>query len=203
MAFPQSPNDETSFGRRGALAALGLGLATAASPAVAEVVGPPPSGLSQAQGGIQALINPGHWIGQFIGINSHGESWDFDASPEEVSAAFVKALKNITPEQRKALVFTNLDIAEASAEKLKVLTWTKLEWLDVLDVAFKPLAEGGCTATVNIYATGFFPTSIPGAPILNTLLFFFPFASPSPSGGMLQNNRCNILYKMVKSNLKA
>jgi hypothetical protein len=39
---------------------------------------------------------------------------------------------------------------------------------------------GGTQAQATFYATGFFPTSIHLAPLLNVALFWFPFASPSP-----------------------
>jgi hypothetical protein len=48
----------------------------------------------------------------------------------------------------------------------------------------------GTTATVSIFATGFLPTSIPLAPIINVAMFFFPFVSPNPGGGLLQDSRC-------------
>lgn len=60
---------------------------------------------------------------------------------------------------------------------------------------------GGCAATVKLYATGFLPTSIPLAPVLNVLFFWFPFASPSPRGGMLQNSRSQELYEMLRAKL--
>jgi hypothetical protein len=59
----------------------------------------------------------------------------------------------------------------------------------------------GCKATVKLFATGFFPTSIPFAPVINVALFFFPFASPSPRGGMLQNMRSQELYEMLRTKL--
>ena len=36
------------------------------------------------QGPVQDVVSPGHWLGQFIGINSKSEEWQFDASPKEV-----------------------------------------------------------------------------------------------------------------------
>jgi hypothetical protein len=59
----------------------------------------------------------------------------------------------------------------------------------------------GCKATIKLFATGFFPTSIPLAPLINVALFFFPFASPSPRGGMLQNMRSQELYEMLRNKL--
>ena len=36
------------------------------------------------QGSVQDVVSPGHWLGQFIGITSKSEEWQFDASPKEV-----------------------------------------------------------------------------------------------------------------------
>ena len=89
---------ERPLGRREALAALTAASAFLQStPAQAAYVGEPPSIFSQLQGGIQGTLQPGHWLGQFIGINSHKEVWEFDASPEQVSKAMTAALKEITP----------------------------------------------------------------------------------------------------------
>ena len=43
-----------------------------------------PSSISSIQSPVQDIIAPGHWLGQLVGINSHSETWEFDASPEEV-----------------------------------------------------------------------------------------------------------------------
>ena len=53
---------------------------------------------------------------------------------------------------------------------------------------------GGTQAQATFYATGFFPTSIPLAPLLNVALFWFPFASPSPRGGMTHWPLLNTTY---------
>ena len=49
---------------------------------------------------------------------------------------------------------------------------------------------GGCEAAATFYATGFLPTALPLAPLVNVALFWFPFASPGGGrGGLLQNFR--------------
>eukprot|EP00961_Rhodomonas_salina_P052697 706522-Rhodomonas_salina.2 len=40
------------------------------------------------------------------------------------------------------------------ASRVHVLTWTKSEWLDALDVSLAPTAAGGTKASVSFYATG-------------------------------------------------
>lgn len=98
LAMTAGDDDVMNLGRRGAISGL-LGAIVLGNAAVAkaEVVGSPPSIFSQLQGGVQGIVAPGHWLGQFIGINSHSESWEFDASPDEVSKAMVDAIRDITP----------------------------------------------------------------------------------------------------------
>ena len=122
----------------------------------------------------------------------------FESSKEEVSAAFVDVLGELTEAQKKRLLIPNFDIVEKTSDHVHVLTWTKIEWLDALDVRLSETDEGTCVAKVSFYATGFLPTSIPGAPFFNVALAPLPFASPAPStsdypaeyrGGMLQKFR--------------
>ena len=80
---------------------------------------------------VQDAIAPGHWLGQFVGINSKTEKWEFaSSSPAEVSAALVGVLNGLTPERRSKLLIPEFKIARADAANVHVLTWTKAEWLD-------------------------------------------------------------------------
>jgi len=168
-----------------------------------------PSFVSGLQGTIQDTIAPGHWIGQLIGLNSKTETWEFsNSSPEEVSRALVDVLENLTDDRKAKLYMPEFRIEKADANKVHVLTWTKLEWLDTLDVTFRSNGNGngdgngnGCTAKASFYATGFLPTSIPGAPLFNTFFFWFPFASPGPRGEMLQDFRLRAIKGLVTKKL--
>jgi len=99
LAMSAQDEGARNLSRRGAISGL-LGASIVvgnAAGANAEVVGSPPSIFSQLQGGVQGIVAPGNWLGQFIGINSHSESWEFDASPDQVSKAMVDAIRDITP----------------------------------------------------------------------------------------------------------
>eukprot|EP00536_Pseudo-nitzschia_multiseries_P015717 jgi/Psemu1/43564/gm1.43564_g len=167
-----------------------------------------PSAVSGLQGTIQDTIAPGHWIGQFLGLNSRTETWEFpNDSPETVSKALVDVLGALTEDRRAKLFMPEFEIKTADASRVHVLTWTKLEWLDTLDVVFADSTtttskNGGCTAKASFYATGFLPTNIPGAPLVNTALFWFPFASPGPRGEMLQEFRLRAIKGLVTKKLE-
>lgn len=161
-----------------------------------------PSLLSSLQGPLQDVIAPGHWIGQFAGLNSKSEVWDFSgSSPEAVSAALVSVLDELTPERRLKLLIPEFRIARADAAAIHVLTWTKSEWLDSFDVKLEKKGNGGCRAKASFYATGFFPTSLPLAPLLNIAMAWLPFASPGPRNEMLQDFRLRALKGLLDKKL--
>ena len=161
-----------------------------------------PSIVSSIQGPVQDIIAPGHWLGQLFGLNSKTVQWNFDASPEMVSKTLVDVLDRLTPEQRSRLFMPNFDITRADSSKVHVRTWTKNEWLDSMDVVFQKSDGGSCVAKASFYATGFLPTSIPGAPIINIGFAWFPFASSGPRGEMLQDFRLRVIQGLVSRRLQ-
>ena len=174
--------------RRRWLAGAAAGAAAAAATAVLPVSAAP-SFVSSLQGSVQDAVAPAHWLGQFVGINAKTETWAFaDSSPAEVSAALVAVLNELTPERRAKLLIPEFRVARADASAVHVLTWTKAEWLDSLDVRLEARGRG-CVATASFYATGLLPTSLPLAPLVNVAMAWFPFGSPGPRGQMLQ--ACN------------
>jgi hypothetical protein len=117
----------------------------------------------------------------------------------------VDVLEELTPERRAKLYMPEFEIQKADAKKVHVLTWTKLEWLDTLDVSLSARGSsngGGCLAEASFYATGFLPTNIPLAPLLNVGMAWFPFASPGPRGEMLQDFRLRALRGLVTKKLQ-
>lgn len=184
-------------------AALSTGLV--ALPAVA-VESIDPSFVSGLQSPVQDVIAPGHWIGQFIGINSKTDRWEFTSnSAAEVSAALTAVLDQLTPDRRSKLLIPSFKISQADPSRVHVLTWTKSEWLDTFDVSFAPSAENarGCVATASFYATGLLPTSIPLAPLFNIFFAWFPFGSPGPRGEMLQDFRLRAIKGLLDKELAA
>ena len=61
-----------------------------------------------------------------------------------MSTALEDVLKTLTPQQRSALVMPNFEVVVARSDKVHVLTWTKLEWLDSFDVSLKKMPDGEC-----------------------------------------------------------
>ena len=163
-----------------------------------------PSSFSSLQGPLQDSIAPGHWIGQFLGLNSRTVTWTIDsATPADVSRALVDTLNGLSPERKTKLYMPNFEITQADANRVHVMTWTKKEWLDSLDVQFTTAGggdNGGTVATASFYATGVFPTWVPGAPFINIALFFIPFASPGPRE-MLQDFRLRALEGLLRKQL--
>ena len=160
--------------------------------------------FSSLQSPVQDIVSPGHWLGQFIGINSKSVKWTKfppSTTKEEASKALVEVINDLSPDQLSKLYMPNYVITASTTSNVHVRTWTKNEWLDSLDVQF--IGEGTtCTAKASFYATGFLPTSIPGAPIINTAFAWFPFASPGPGGEMLQDYRLRVLEALLIKKLK-
>ena len=148
-----------------------------------------PSLLSTVQGPLQDAVAPGHWLGQFVGLNSRTERWEFAASPGDVSAALVAVLDELTPERRAKLLIPEFRVARADSNNVHVLTWTKAEWLDSLDVRLEPLSKG-TAATASFYATGFFPTSLPLAPLLNVGMAWLPSRRRAPATRCPRRSGC-------------
>uniref|UniRef100_A0A7S0ENH3 Uncharacterized protein n=1 Tax=Phaeocystis antarctica TaxID=33657 RepID=A0A7S0ENH3_9EUKA len=185
--------------RRRWLAGAGAAAAASAVPALASAA---PSFVSSLQGPVQDAVAPGHWLGQLVGINSKTEEWTFaDSSPAEVSAALVAVLAELTPARRELLLIPEFKVTQADASKVHVLTWTKAEWLDTLDVKLEKKGRG-CVATASFYATGLLPTSIPLAPLVNVAFAWFPFGSPGPRGEMLQDFRLRALNGLLAKKLQ-
>jgi hypothetical protein len=161
------------------------------------------SSLSKIQGPIQDVIAPGHWIGQFLGLNSRTVQWNVAGeSPAKVSQAIVSVLTRLSEDEKRKLYIPNFEIKTATDSKVHVLTWTQKEWLDSFDCSLKSLNGGGTLVTASFYGTGVFPTSIPGAPLFNTGLFFFPFYSPGPRGEMLQDFRLRVFEGLMRTELQ-
>ena len=191
----RQPTHQTRASRRALLAGAPALVALTPGAAVAD-----PSLLSTVQGPLQDAVAPGHWLGQFVGLNSRTERWEFAASPGDVSAALVDVLNELTPERRAKLLIPAFRVARADANHVHVLTWTKAEWLDSLDVRLEP-KQAGTAATASFYATGFFPTSLPLAPLLNVGMAWLPFASPGPRNEMLQEFRLRALKGLLDKKL--
>ena len=98
------------------------------------------------------------------------------------------------------MLIPELRVARADANHVHVLTWTKAEWLDSLDVRLERRGAG-TAAMASFYATGFFPTSVPLAPLLNVGMAWLPFASPGPRSEMLQAFRLRALKGLLDKKL--
>jgi len=172
------------------------------------------SWLSKVQSPLQDALAPGNWVGRFLSFNSDSKTWLFpNATPQQASDAIVAVIKGLNSDQRADLCVPCCQITKATADHVHVRTWTKKEWLDVLDIK---LSNGSVVNTVDgskdsappamavaeasFYATGMLPTSIPLAPIFNVALFFFPFYSPGKDE-MLQTLRLRVLEDLVRKNL--
>lgn len=62
--------------------------------------------------------------------------WQFESSKADVSAALVEVLEELTEEEKARMLIPNFDIVDKSEDRVHVLTWTKIEWLDSLGISY-------------------------------------------------------------------
>ncbi|EGD73132.1 hypothetical protein PTSG_04845 [Salpingoeca rosetta] len=152
-----------------------------------------PTCMSRVQGPVQAVLRPGQWCFGVRAIRQGSEQWRASCSVD----ALVQALKTAVAdfqEGRPESGLTNtrkVRIAKAISNDtrgfVRIENYTQTsEWLDVVEVHIKPVAAdaNACTAFVKSFSSGFLPTCIPCAPLLNMALFWIPFSDFTDKGSL-------------------
>ena len=128
------------------------------------------------------------------------------ATPQEAAKRLGEVLEELddAEKERLKLPVVKVETVEGDDRKayVKALSWTPREWMDILEVCFTAKGDGACEARVQFYATGLVPTSVPGAPVINTALFFFPFGS-ADAQGQLQPRRIDGLRQLLDAKVGA
>jgi hypothetical protein len=107
-------------------------------------------------------------------VSGHNCRWHLDCTPEEAVDKLVGAIN-------KAGENTDQDyqIHEVDKSKLYVelFSYTKGQWLDVVEFHFQPDKDSGTRVTARSFSSGIIPVCCPLAPIFNSLLCWAPFSS--------------------------
>ncbi|KAG8464344.1 hypothetical protein KFE25_003407 [Diacronema lutheri] len=144
--------------------------------------GPTLSRLVAIQAAIQAALRPASRVPLFRSPHGWCETWRVEGCS---SSAFLSGLEqgleelNASP-RANGFVYT-LDKGSAShahgAASARVRILTKLRWLDLAELYMKDSMAGlSLTCTIRYFSTGLLPLTVPGAPLINTFLFFAPFS---------------------------
>lgn len=130
--------------------------------------------LVSAQAGLQRQLQPGTRVPLLRTAHAWQESWQVPADPATFLAKLSDGLLAQNEKDSRGFVFV-LDEADAQAGRAQVSVFTRKRWLDIVTIELAPAGAAQSTATVKCVSSGLFPLSVPGAPVLNVPLFFFPF----------------------------
>lgn len=163
-----------------------------------------PSCLSQWQGPIQAFLRPAIWIPGHRNIRYHCERWESDDLTSKVFDSMVEVFTDFRDQRSLLGASIVLHTVNKSSQFIEVHTYTPgAEWLDVVDVHIFPRTKG-CVIEIRSWSSGFLPTIIPLAPLLNVALFWVPF-SGRDANGWVNSRRVHLIQDSLqkKISLKA
>lgn len=141
-----------------------------------------PSTLSQWQGPMQAFLRPAIWIPGYRNIRFHKETWESDDLTSRVFDALVEVFTEFRSNRSLLGASVVLHTVNKNTQFIEVHTYTPgAEWLDVVDVNLRPRSKG-CVIEIRSWSSGFLPTIVPLAPLLNLALFWVPFSGRDANG---------------------
>ena len=154
-----------------------------------------PTLVSRVQGPLQAWLRPGQWCFGVRAIRQGSERWRVGASAEQLLAALSEAVSGYQQGQPEGDGLSHTckvrigkqRVRENGTAFVRIENYTQTaEWLDVLELHISP-AEGSsgsgaseCNVDVKSFSSGFLPTCIPCAPLLNAALCWIPFSDFTP-----------------------
>lgn len=133
--------------------------------------------FATCQAPIQAALRPAMWIPGIKKLHSRKERWTVKmATPEE---AFDDAVKALTKLEDKEFDGKMIFLSKTDKNRLFVQCYcfSKIQWLDVVEMSFHDGGNGSTLAQVYCFSSGALPLIIPPPIplILNLALFFLPF----------------------------
>ncbi|XP_071946520.1 uncharacterized protein [Antedon mediterranea] len=130
--------------------------------------------LSSLQGPIQAALRPAVWLPGIRSLHRHREKWVCSETvAEECVAKVIKAVDTVQLLDPKS----TYQVHKVDEEHyfVEIFNYTWAEWLDVVEIEFRPGRESGSEAKCYSFSSGFLPTWVPFAFIFNCIFFFVPF----------------------------
>ncbi|XP_035690773.1 uncharacterized protein LOC118425792 [Branchiostoma floridae] len=130
--------------------------------------------LSSIQAPVQAAIRPAMWLPGIRNLHSHKETWHSDSTAPDCLKSLLGALEKVkvdSPYWRKHKV----NKVDEERYRVQIFTYTRAEWLDVVEIEFRPGQTEGSEAEAASFSSGLFPTLVPLCFVFNTVFFFVPF----------------------------
>lgn len=154
-----------------------------------------PSCLSVWQGPVQAFLRPAIWIPGMKNLRFHAEQWDCQDTTSQAFDLILDQCKDFR--EHRSLINATVVIhkQDKNQQFIELHTYTKAEWLDVVEIHLIPKTSG-CSIRIRSWSSGFLPTIIPLAPLLNAAFCWFPF-SGRDANGWVNSRRIRIIRESV------
>ncbi|XP_070571756.1 uncharacterized protein [Ptychodera flava] len=154
--------------------------------------------LSALQAPIQAFLRPAMWIPGLNKLHSHRERWQCpDATPDVCINELVMAVsKADVTDKINTYRIKAIDTERCTCQ---IYSFTRAEWLDVVEIEFMPGREQGTEAEALSFSSGILPTWVPLCFLFNCIFFFFPFYDNQLNKKRLEHIRdcmsvtCNVI----------
>jgi hypothetical protein len=143
-----------------------------------------PSAISRFQGPLQAAIRPAAWIPGFRNIRYHSERWGCSNSVGEVFGKLSELAREYSVARSLMDAYVVVHKEDHESHFLALHTYTPVaEWLDVVEIKVTGYrGSEGCAVNITSFSSGFLPTTVPLAPLLNIAFFWVPFSGRDNQG---------------------
>ena len=160
-----------------------------------------PSALSRWQGPIQAFLRPAAWIPGYRNVRYHAEKWTSSVATSEAYEVILQACNTFRQERSLLKAYVVIHKANKNSAYIELHTYTpSAEWLDVVQIKLIPRTSG-CVINIRSFSSGFLPTKIPLAPILNIAFFWIPFLGQDQEG-WTNSRRIKVIHDAVAERLQ-
>ncbi|EGD75731.1 hypothetical protein PTSG_07847, partial [Salpingoeca rosetta] len=138
-----------------------------------------PTVFARLQSSFQAATRPALWFSPMAHLHSRRKEWVIEhVSMDEAKNRLLSAAVANAKE---------FQLAEPlmKGDTIQVLSYTKAEWLDVMEFELEQANEH-VRIKSHSFSSGLVPVSVPGAPLLNMATFFVPFLDHGLNGKRLK-----------------
>jgi hypothetical protein len=150
---------------------------------------------------MQAFLRPAVWIPGMKNLRFHSERWNCEENTSQAFDTILEACKGFREQRSLFGSAVVIHTARKDTQYIELHTYTKVaEWLDVVQIKLYPKTSG-CVIKIKSWSSGFLPTIIPLAPLLNVAFFWFPF-SGRDSDGWLNSRRCHLIKEKLADKLR-
>lgn len=127
--------------------------------------------LSSIQAPIQGKLRPAVWLPGVRNLHSCHERWEINKlTPDVCVQKVVEAIAKLAENEKIFLHKVNRE-----TKILQIFSYTKAEWLDIVEIEFRPGRYSGTEGFAKSFSTGLLPVWVPLSFLFNMIFFFVPF----------------------------